>query len=245
MSSGRCKLACVTIPVHCAPWTGGVFNAYIMDSCTPKWRSSSLLWSLIRHRASPRVHHHSCANAALAVQEEQVGKSHGLSMAQQHEEACKAHRPRPCTCSSSSSTLDMPVSIARHIRQSVAGSPQRCIEQCGVRRGTQQRTIAQEGASILDVRNVVRVTQPTVAAELLGWVGGALLDGPCLAPPVCAAALCFPAGHLGLCIAKMPVNLIQAAAYAAHHCMSAGNSLTELRFSSIASLSDGTMGAWR
>ena len=36
----------VTIPVHCAPGTGGVAIAYIMSWCTPKCRSSMLSRSL-------------------------------------------------------------------------------------------------------------------------------------------------------------------------------------------------------
>jgi len=41
---------CVTMPVHCAPASGGVLSAYIISSCTPKCRSSRLSRSLRRRR---------------------------------------------------------------------------------------------------------------------------------------------------------------------------------------------------
>ncbi len=57
--------------------------------------------------------------------------------------------------------------------------------------GQQKRdlTIAKKCASVLHMRNVVGVTEAAVTAELLGWVGAALLDGLCFTTPVCLACI--------------------------------------------------------
>ena len=48
-------------------------------------------------------------------------------------------------------------------------------------------TVAEERASVFDVRDIVRVAQAAVAAQLLGRVSAARLDRPGFLPPVIAA----------------------------------------------------------
>jgi len=48
-------------------------------------------------------------------------------------------------------------------------------------------TVAKERASVFDVRDIVRVAQAAVAAELFGRVRAARLDRPGLLPPVITA----------------------------------------------------------
>lgn len=74
--------------------------------------------------------------------------------------------------------------------------PQVSLDWVHIQQEVEARTVFKEGACILDMCNIVRVAKAAMAAELLGWVGAAFLDGLGLLPPVCL--VCIPGWRFDL-----------------------------------------------